>query len=120
MMLSNEEAEELVTLLKGGPLPPADLERALTIAQKLQGGTKMPPGAEITEMDACDLVGRLVVNSHGTEFIVTKLTFEARSGSVVIWVMEIDDDRTPSGEAGLIDLAGWSIHQKLRKEDLEP
>ena len=28
-------------------------------------------GATITEMDAGDLVGRLAINSHGAEFIIT-------------------------------------------------
>lgn len=77
--------------------------------------------AKITEMDACDLVGRLVINEHGAEFMVTKLTFEAHIASVVIWVAELDLDEdeitTMGGEAGLPDLSGWSIHQKLRKEE---
>jgi hypothetical protein len=75
--------------------------------------------AKITEMDATDLVGRLVINEHGVEFMVTKLTFEAQSASVIIWVEEIDDGKLYGGEAGLPNLDGWSIHQKLRKEDLE-
>lgn len=75
----------------------------------------MPKGAKITEMDAGDLIGRLVINSHGAEFIVSKLTFEARSATVLIWVDEIDEDtgRGMGREAGLIDLDGWTIHQRL-------
>lgn len=78
-----------------------------------------PKGAKITEMDAADLVGRLVINSHGAEFVVTKLTFEARSASVLIWVEPIDelDPDALGAESGLWNLDGWSIHQKLRKEE---
>lgn len=76
--------------------------------------------AKITELDACDLIDRLVINPNGAEFIVTKLTFEAQSGSVIIWIDELDldkDEITPRGmEAGLPDLSGWSIHQKLKRE----
>lgn len=67
-------------------------------------------GAEITEIDAADLVGRLVVNEHGAEFVVTRLSFEARDGKVWIWVAAVDD---PEDEAGVGDLRGWSIHQPL-------
>jgi hypothetical protein len=76
-----------------------------------------PKGAKITEMDAQDLVGRLVVNSHGTEFVVTRLSFEARAALVLIWVSPFDPDtcEPEGGESGLIDLDGWSVHQKLRK-----
>lgn len=68
-------------------------------------------GAEITEMDAADLVGRLVVNEHGAEFVVTRLSFEARDASVWIWIAPVDE---PEGEAGVRDMSGWSIHQPLR------
>lgn len=68
-------------------------------------------GAEITELDAKDLVGRLVINEHGAEFVVTRLSFEARDGSVWIWVAPVDD---PEDEAGVRELSGWSIHQPLR------
>lgn len=32
-------------------------------------------------MDATDLAGRLVVNEHGAEFVVTHLSFKARDAS---------------------------------------
>lgn len=50
---------------------------------------------QILEMPASDLIGRLVLNPNGAEFVVTALTFDARSGQVII---EIDDiDETPDG-----------------------
>lgn len=68
-------------------------------------------GTEITEMDALDLVGRLVVNENGGEFVVTRLSFDARHAGVLIWVAPPDE---PDNEAGLMDMKGWSIHQPLR------
>lgn len=77
-------------------------------------------GAVIAEMDATDLIGRLVINPNGVEFGVTHLALNARSGSVWIGVAEIDEDTGLPGEpeAELMDLKGWTIHQKLtpRKE----
>jgi hypothetical protein len=74
--------------------------------------------AKIKEMDATDLVGRLVINPNGVEFRVTKLTLEASSGQVLIWVDELDttmedEGRTIGRPAGLPDLDGWEIHQHL-------
>lgn len=72
--------------------------------------------AQITEMDAGDLVGRLAINPNGAEFIVTKLSFNARSASVWIYVAALepgDDPTMPDAEYGLENLAGWSIHQFL-------
>lgn len=81
-----------------------------------------PRGAKITEMDACDLIGRLVINSHGAEYVVTRLSFDAGSACVLIWLSPTPDERAPDimgdDEVGLMDLDGWSIHQKLRKEDV--
>ena len=74
--------------------------------------------ALITEMDAADLVGRIVANEHGTEFVVTGLSFNAGSASVVI-LMEYIDEETgqPDGhEIGVERLNGFSIHNKLRRE----
>lgn len=68
-------------------------------------------GAEITEMDATDLVGRLVVNEHGAEFVVTRLSFEARDASVWIWIAPVEE---PEDETGVKDMRGWSIQQPLR------
>lgn len=73
-------------------------------------------GATITEMDAPDLIGRLAINAHGAEFIITKLTFESRSAAVLIYVAALepgDDPDMPDAEYGLENLAGWSIHQYL-------
>lgn len=79
--------------------------------------------AKIKEMDALDLVGRLVINPNGVEFRVTKLTLEASSGQVLIWVDELDttmDDegRTIGRPQGLPDLDGWEIHQHLLRRQL--
>lgn len=79
-------------------------------------------GAKITEMDAADLVGRLVVNSHGAEFVVTRLSFDAGTASVLIWIEPLVDspedfkglEDLSAGESGLHSLNGWSIHQKLK------
>lgn len=73
-------------------------------------------GATITEMDAEDMVGRLVINPNGAEFIITKLSFNARSASVWIYVAALepgDDEAMPDAEYGLENLAGWEIHQYL-------
>jgi hypothetical protein len=74
MMLNEEEAQELVTLLKGGPLPPADLERALNLATKLAEEPK--PTAQLVIQTIgpfrvfCNTCGRFVdgdrVNIDGT------------------------------------------------------
>lgn len=84
--------------------------------------------AKIKEMDAPDLVGRLVINPNGVEFIVTRLTFEASSGKVLIWVAALEDvegERAALKQtllnaraSGLENLDGWEIHQKLQREDL--
>lgn len=84
--------------------------------------TNAEEGAKITEMDATDLVGRLVINPHGVEYVVTRLSFDSRSASVIIWIAELEEESGRIGqwgdtEAGLMDLQGWSIHHKLRKEE---
>lgn len=73
-------------------------------------------GAIITEMDATDLVGRLVINSHGAEFVVTQLTFNANEANIMIQIAEIDEETglpDKDGECGLMNLNGFTIHQKL-------
>jgi hypothetical protein len=71
--------------------------------------------AEIREMNAADLVGRLVTNTHGAQFVVTHLSFMADTASVVIWIAGVDEDtgRWGEPEAGLERLRGWTIHHKL-------
>jgi hypothetical protein len=73
------------------------------------------PGAKITEMDATDLVGRLVTNANGAEFLVQRLSFEARTGTVWFWLEAFDDETgEPNGDvAGIPTLEGWTIHQPL-------
>lgn len=72
-------------------------------------------GAIITEMDASDLIGRLILNENRAEFVVTRLTFNARSARVTIWIAQVDEEtgQPEDAEAGLENLNGWSIHQKL-------
>lgn len=74
--------------------------------------------ALITEMDATDLIGRIVDNGHGTEFVVTGLSFHAGAAQVVIRMEEIDyDTGEPNGhETGVFELHGWSIHNKYKRE----
>jgi hypothetical protein len=63
----------------------------------------------ITEMDARDLIGRLVTNPNGAEFVVTRLSFEATLGRIMVWIEDVEE----GGEVGLLDLDGWTIHQPL-------
>lgn len=73
--------------------------------------------ARILEMDACDLVGRLVTNPNGVEHVVTRLSFDARDGRVLVWVVGLANGRALplDSEAGLPDLEGWTIHQRIRR-----
>ena len=71
---------------------------------------------KITEMDATDLVGRLVLNENGAEFIVVGLDFQAHDGRVWIQIEAINDDGEPDGDTmGLPNIKGWSIHHKVRR-----
>lgn len=74
--------------------------------------------AQITEMDATDLIGRIVANTHGAEFVVTGLAFSAGAAQVVIRMEGIDEETgEPDGhEVGLTELHGWSIHNKLKRD----
>lgn len=70
--------------------------------------------ALIREMDARELIGRLVINPNGAEFVVTRLVFDAPLGTVTIWIRELEDN--PEGhETGVSHLDGWEIHQPLVK-----
>jgi len=68
----------------------------------------------LSEIDATDLIGRLVTNKNGAEFVVTRLAFDAQQACVVIWLDELDDNsRTMGREVGLYKLDGWTVHQPL-------
>jgi hypothetical protein len=73
----------------------------------------------ITEIDAFDLVGRLVgpLDDPHTEYVVTHLTHDAVAGRVLIWIDELDQTATPSVPVGqpraMESLDGFSIHQPL-------
>jgi hypothetical protein len=73
-------------------------------------------GTHILEMPATDLVGRIVINPHGVDFVVTALTFDARTGQVIFDIDDIDDDSgTPVGTPiGTWSLAGWTIANRLK------
>lgn len=81
----------------------------------------MGPAAIITEIDASDLIGRLVVNTNGAEFVVTGLSFSAAVASVVIEIVELDVSEpgwdtprfVPHSECGVMSLSGWKICQRL-------
>lgn len=83
----------------------------------------MTEGAKITEMDAGDLVGRLIINPNGVEFVVTHLSFNARSASVWIGIAEVEGapgmPEPSDAEAEVPNLEGWSIHQKLLPKDFQ-
>lgn len=75
-------------------------------------------GARITEIDARDLIGRLIANEQGAEFVVTGLAFDAMSARVVIRFAELDREtgEPTDHEYGVTDLEGWSIHQPLHRK----
>lgn len=71
--------------------------------------------ALILEMPACDLVGRIVINPNGVGFVVTALTFDARSGRVMLEIDDIDEATgAPAGlSSGIFTLEGWTIANRL-------
>jgi hypothetical protein len=73
------------------------------------------PAATILEMPATDLIGRLVTNPHGAEFVVTTLTFDARTASVIIWIDLLDETSgEPAGhDCGIQSLEGWTIGNRI-------
>jgi hypothetical protein len=75
--------------------------------------------ALITQMDATDLIGRVVANTHGAEFVVTGLEFSAGYAGVVILMEGIDEDtgRLDGHQVGCLTINGWSIHNKFKKEE---
>jgi hypothetical protein len=70
---------------------------------------------QILEMPATDLIGRLVLNPNGAEFVVTALTFDARSGQVIIEIDDIDEETgRPAGHpSGLYSLEDWTVANRL-------
>ena len=71
-----------------------------------------PRGARIQEMNAVDLLHRTVTNEHGAAFHVGGLTFDAYTGTVIIELLELDEDGepVPGTECGVASLEGWEIH----------
>jgi hypothetical protein len=72
-------------------------------------------GAQILEMPASDLVGRIVINPNGVEFVITGLTFDAQSGQVIFDIDDIDEGTgMPTGTSiGTWSLAGWTVANRL-------
>ena len=72
-------------------------------------------GAHILEMPANDLVGRIVINPNGVGFVVTGLTFDARTGQVIFDIDDIDEvTGMPGGTPnGTWSLAGWTVANRL-------
>ncbi|MFC4785235.1 hypothetical protein ACT8ZV_12205 [Nocardioides sp. MAHUQ-72] len=70
---------------------------------------------QILEMPAADLVGRIVFNPNGAEFVVTGLTFDARTGQVVMQIDEVDNCTGAAAGApcGVFSLKGWTVANRL-------
>lgn len=70
---------------------------------------------QITSLSAFDLIGRLVINSHGAEFVVTNLELDARNGIIVIWIDELDPHtgRPMDEPCGLLNLKGWTVANRV-------
>ena len=69
----------------------------------------------ITEFPATDLIGRVLVNAHGCEFLAVCLYLDTRLGQIVIEIDEIDLDRHElmNEPAGIYSLRGWSVGPRL-------
>lgn len=65
----------------------------------------------IKEMRATDLIGRLIINRHGDEFVCIDLTLDALTGTVIVWIDELDLDNGGRIHApcGLHSLNGWTV-----------
>lgn len=74
----------------------------------------------ISEMDATDLVGRLITNQHGVEYVVTGLTLHANTGQIVIRIDELENGRLLGLETGILHLNTFTIHQRLDPADRVP
>lgn len=67
-------------------------------------------GATILSMNALDLLHRTAVNRNGAEFHIDRLEFEARSGTITIWMTELDEDGDlTDNQVGVATLSGWAI-----------
>ncbi len=70
-----------------------------------------PRGVRIQTMNALELLHRTVVNEDGADFHVGGLYLDARSGRIVIDLLELDDDGDPipGTECGIETLEGWHV-----------
>lgn len=76
--------------------------------------------ALITEMSALDLIGRVVTNPNGGEFVVSDLTFNAKAACVSIQLRMLDEDGEMSGdEVGVFRINGWRIGGMYQIDDEE-
>lgn len=66
--------------------------------------------AHITEMDAMELIGRVVTNPNGAEYVVTGLVFSAKAACVLIQLQRLDEDgEATDDEVGVFRISGWEI-----------
>ena len=65
----------------------------------------------IKDMRASDLIGRLILNPHGVEYVCTDVTLDARTGKVLVWIDELDLDNggRMHAECGLVSLKGFTV-----------
>ena len=68
-------------------------------------------GVRIRNMNALELLHRTVVNEHGAVFHVGGLYLDARSGRIVIDLLDLDadDNPIPGTECGVYSLDGWEV-----------
>lgn len=69
----------------------------------------------ISEFPATDLVGRVVFNPNGVEFLVVGLNLHTTSGKIVIEIDEIDLDTHEllGAPCGIFSLSGWEVGTRL-------
>ncbi|SOC47842.1 hypothetical protein SAMN05660748_1070 [Blastococcus aggregatus] len=69
-------------------------------------------GVRIRNMNALQLLHRIVVNEHGAVFHVGGLYLDAHSGRIVIDLLDLDEDDNPipGTECGVYSLDGWEVH----------
>jgi hypothetical protein len=77
------------------------------VSEKILGRAR---GVRIRDEHVHDLQHRTVVNEHGAAFHVGGLYLDAGSGRIVIDLLDLDEDGTPSGtECGIYSLDGWKV-----------